>query len=128
MQCQASSGCLGPSGSRQGGLGAEVWALDRAVAEECARVQRAAAAEQAGAPQPSPKREDEPYQVGSNPAAERNVVNGLAGFLILGGIVALFVGGPVWEAKNVDSAKDSTGLFGYAPTKTELQQLRQTEE
>ena len=63
---------------------------------------------------------------------EKNtVVYGLAGFLILAGIASLFIGGPVWESKGAledgSAPAESAGLFGFAPTQKELEQVAQAQ-
>jgi len=47
-----------------------------------------------------------------------NLTLGFAGFLIVGGIISLFVGGSLWEPKEGASApaEDSSPAFGFVPT------------
>lgn len=69
-------------------------------------------------PPPPPMVVDDPADAASDGAP--SPVLGLAGFLITVGVVALFVGGPVWESTNMspeDSMKaaDNSPAFGFVP-------------
>lgn len=81
--------------------------------------------QEANMPAPkAPSTEPEPYI--PTQKEKDTVAYGLAGFLILSGVVLLFIGGPLWEAKgaNEDGSApvESTGLFGFAPSQPSASQ------
>ena len=79
-----------------------------------------------------PRPGDEPVEVPQE--FKSTVTLGFAGFLIIGGIVSLFVGGSLWEPKGFDesgapppdevaSSTQQQPAFGFVPTAREREQV-----
>ena len=84
-------------------------------------------AEAAAANAPPPA-EVPPEEVEVPEEFKSDLTLGLAGFLILVGVVSLVVGGPLWESKQFDqdSAPAEAGpAFGFVPTPLEKQQANE---
>lgn len=79
-----------------------------------------------GGPPQVPRAEPEQYI--PTQKEKDTVVYGLAGFLILGGIISLLVGGSLWEATEPAPPSESAGLFGFSPTASEIRQVQEAKK
>lgn len=109
---------LAPVMDETAGRGFANQEMSKAQAEERGRV-ALEAMRQANAPAPPPTPVED---TGAPVAAEGDPspVLGLAGFFIVVGVTALFVGGPLWESTGMSPEDsmvqaDSTPAFGFVP-------------